>query len=92
MGHRFEITAAATLRDATGSVEPATLVNASASGLMLHLPVRPSANVGSHVEVEFLNTRLCGVIRCVSPSSNYGVFIDIELDPEDREHQRTAAG
>ena len=59
--------------------EAATIVNLSASGLMLHVPVRPSEEYGSNVVVQFLGTRKDGVVRHVS-RAQYGFFVGVEYD------------
>ena len=66
---RFSITANASITDDHGITESATVLNLSASGLMLHVPVRPKLTVGSTVHLVFLRTAGTGVVRHVSSAT-----------------------
>ena len=74
---RFQVTTDA-LIVAAGEMESATLVNLSASGAMLHVPVRPNVEVGSEVQAHFLNTAVNAVVRHISPA-RYGVHIGLKM-------------
>lgn len=76
---RFTVTGAARVVDESGTAELATIVNLSASGLMLHFAVRPPMEVGRHVQVTFLGTEWQGTIKHISPARQ-GILMGIRLD------------
>jgi hypothetical protein len=76
---RFSITANGTIaKDVTGVSEVGSVVNVSARGVMLHVPVRPAIDIGCRVWIHFLGTVGLGIVRHVS-SARYGFFVGIEL-------------
>ena len=78
---RFRVLAPACIRLRSGNIEPANVVNVSASGVMLHAPVALPDTCGAHVQVEFLGNVSRGVVRHVS-GAPYGRFVGIEFDSE----------
>lgn len=76
---RFHVAAPGVLKDSAGHSEMVSIVNVSASGLMMHVPVPLRARPGCRLQVEYLGVVSRGVIRHVSPA-NYGVFVGLELD------------
>lgn len=76
---RFRVASPGVMTDSTGHTELVSIVNVSASGLMMHVPVPLRATPGCRLQVEYLGVVSRGVIRHVSPA-RYGVFVGLELD------------
>jgi hypothetical protein len=75
----------------TGQKRHATVMNMSASGLMLHLPARPDVAVGSRVHVDFLRTGHSGTVKHLS-HARHGYYLGLKLDelPERTPRQSAA--
>ena len=75
---RFAVTAQAAIT-AMGELHFGTVVNISASGVMVHLPVQPRFDAATVVDVSFFRVSGRGTVRHVSRAED-GVFVGIELN------------
>src|SRR5687767_7175968 len=75
---RFSVQAEAVLTSA-GKKRQATVINMSASGVMVHLAVRADVPVGSTVQVEFLRTRQSATVKHVS-HARHGVYVGLKFE------------
>jgi hypothetical protein len=79
--NRYGITAQAIVTDGAGNSDYGSIVNLSASGVMLRMPVRTAIAVGSEVHVAFLGIVARGTVKHITPAG-YGVFIGIYLSEQ----------